>query len=63
VVDLVVHPPLAFLRNYIVRGGIRDGAAGFIISRMNAYYVFLKFAKLWELQNREPGTRTPNPER
>jgi len=50
VVDLVVHPPLAFLRNYIVRGGIRDGAAGFIISRLNAYYVFLKFAKLWELQ-------------
>jgi glycosyltransferase involved in cell wall biosynthesis len=50
VVDLVLHPPLAFLRNYIVRGGIRDGAAGFIISRLNAYYVFLKFAKLWELQ-------------
>ena len=54
VLDLVVHPPLAFLRNYIVRGGIRDGATGFIISRLNAYYVFLKFAKLWELENREP---------
>jgi hypothetical protein len=22
---------------------------GFIVSAMNAYYVFLKFAKLWEL--------------
>ena len=43
------HPPLAFLRNYIARGGIRDGVPGFIISSMNAYYVFLKFAKLWEL--------------
>ena len=41
------HPPLAFLRNYIIRGGIRDGTAGFIISAMNSYYVFLKFAKLW----------------
>jgi glycosyltransferase involved in cell wall biosynthesis len=51
-VDLVAHPPLAFLRNYLARGGIRDGTAGFIISRMNAYYVFLKFAKLWELQRR-----------
>jgi glycosyltransferase involved in cell wall biosynthesis len=72
--DMVGHPPLAFLRNYIVRGGIRDGAAGFLISRMNAYYVFLKFAKLWELQNRElrtehreprtplPEPRTPNPD-
>jgi glycosyltransferase involved in cell wall biosynthesis len=46
------HPPLAFLRNYIARGGIRDGAPGFIISAMNAYYVFLKFAKLWELERR-----------
>ena len=47
------HPPLAFLRNYLAHGGIRDGAAGFIISAMNSYYVFLKFAKLWELQNQE----------
>ena len=44
------HPPLAFLRNYIAKGGIRDGTPGFIISAMNAYYVFLKFAKLWELE-------------
>ena len=48
--DIGGHPPLAFLRNYIAKGGIRDGTPGFIISAMNAYYVFLKFAKLWELQ-------------
>jgi glycosyltransferase involved in cell wall biosynthesis len=47
------HPPLAFLRNYLAHGGIRDGVAGFIISTMNSYYVFLKFAKLHELQDRE----------
>ena len=41
---------LAFLRNYIARGGIREGVPGFIISSMNAYYVFLKFAKLRELE-------------
>ena len=45
-----IHPPLAFLRNYLLRGGFRDGAAGLIVSAMNSYYVFLKFAKLWELQ-------------
>ena len=50
-VQLAGHPPLAFLRNYIARGGVRDGAPGFIISAMNAYYVFLKFAKLWELRS------------
>jgi glycosyltransferase involved in cell wall biosynthesis len=48
--QLAGHPPLAFLRNYIARGGVRDGVPGFIISSMNAYYVFLKFAKLRELQ-------------
>jgi hypothetical protein len=49
--ELAGHPPFAFLRNYIARGGIRDGLPGLIISALNSYYVFLKFAKLWELQN------------
>jgi len=51
--QLAGHPPLAFLRNYIARGGFKDGVPGFIISSLNAYYVFLKFAKLRELQNSE----------
>ena len=50
--DLVLHPPAAFLRNYVIRRGMFDGAAGFIISAMNAHYVFLKFAKLWAFQHR-----------
>jgi len=50
--QLTGHPWLAFVRNYFVRGGFRDGTAGFLISTLNAYYVFLKFAKLWELQRR-----------
>ena len=47
--DVMIHPRLAFFRNYILRGGFRDGMAGLIISTMNAHYVGLKFAKLWEL--------------
>jgi glycosyltransferase involved in cell wall biosynthesis len=62
--QLAGHPPLAFLRNYIARGGIREGVPGFIISALNAYYVFLKFAKLRELQeaaaSRGSGPRTTN---
>ena len=53
-----MHPPAAFLRNYIVRRGFRDGTAGFLISILNSYYVFLKILKLWELQR---GLRTPGP--
>ena len=49
--QLAGHPPLAFLRNYIAHGGFRDGVPGFIVSTLNAYYVFLKFAKLRELQH------------
>ena len=50
IVDLVFHPPLAFLRNYLLKRGFADGTVGFVISAMNAYYVFLKFAKLWALE-------------
>jgi (heptosyl)LPS beta-1,4-glucosyltransferase len=49
-VELLIHPPVAFLRNYVLKGGFRDGKAGLIVSMVNSYYVMLKFAKLWELQ-------------
>jgi glycosyltransferase involved in cell wall biosynthesis len=58
--DLVVHPPAAFLRNYLLRRGMLDGTPGLIISIVNAYSVFLKFAKLWELR-RNPESQSPNP--
>ena len=54
---LMVHPPAAFFRNYVLRGGFRDGKAGLMVSAMNARYVRLKFAKLWELCS--PSTSTP----
>jgi glycosyltransferase involved in cell wall biosynthesis len=56
--DIVAHPPAAFVRNYVLKRGCLDGVPGFVISAMNAYYVFLKFAKLWEL---EKGARLRNP--
>ncbi len=48
--DLLLHPPAAFARNYLLRRGFTDGTAGLVISAMNAHYVFLKFAKLREKQ-------------
>lgn len=54
---LAWHPPLAFLRNYVLRAGFRDGVPGLIVSSLNAYYVFLKLAKLWELQRVAPGVQ------
>ncbi|MEQ1758310.1 MAG: glycosyltransferase family 2 protein [Vicinamibacterales bacterium] len=50
---MLVHPPAAFLRNYLLRRGFMDGTAGLTISLMNSYGVFLKFAKLWDIQRRK----------
>lgn len=49
--EVALQPPFAFLRNYLLRRGVLDGAPGLIVSVLNAYYVFLKFAKLWERQH------------
>lgn len=47
---LLTLPAAAFIRNYVLRRGFMQGSTGFVISSLNAYYVFLKFVKLWELQ-------------
>ena len=42
--------PLAFLRSYILRRSLCNGITGLIGSIANAYYAFLKEAKLYELE-------------
>ena len=48
---ILVKSIAAFIRTYIVKQGFRDGVRGMIISGFTAYGVFLKYAKLWEIQN------------
>jgi len=50
IAGVALHPPFAFLRNYVLRGGFRLGGVGFVVSVLNSYYVFLKLAKAWEKQ-------------
>lgn len=60
---MAVHPWVAFVRNYVLRAGFRDGRVGFIVSTLNSYYVFLKLAKLWERQRApSPQPPVPNPQ-
>jgi glycosyltransferase involved in cell wall biosynthesis len=59
--DLLLHPPAAFLRNYLLRRGFTDGMAGLTLSLVNAYSVFLKFAKLWELGEGQAKSQNPDP--
>ena len=41
---------------------LRDGAAGLLVSALNSYYVFLKFAKLWELQQQSRRAAADSPQ-
>ncbi len=54
---LLVRPAGAFLRNYVLRGGWREGTVGLAISLLNSCYVFLKFVKLWEATRRSAQPR------
>ena len=46
-----LRPLARFIQFYILRRGILDGMGGFLICMFTAYYNFLKYAKLWELEH------------
>jgi glycosyltransferase involved in cell wall biosynthesis len=46
---LLLRPPFRFLKEYIFKAGFRDGLPGLIIAVSTVFYVFIKYAKLWEL--------------
>lgn len=51
-IDFTLRPLYAFLYRYFIRLGMLDGLAGFTICVEEAHGVFLKYIKLYELQNR-----------
>jgi hypothetical protein len=57
---LLFHPPFRFIKEYFFKSGFRDGLPGLVIVVSTMFYVFIKYAKLWELQ-REKTTSTPSP--
>ena len=44
--------PAAFIRSLILKGGFRDGFAGFTIASFAAHHAFLKHLMLWERQRK-----------
>jgi glycosyltransferase involved in cell wall biosynthesis len=51
--DLLLRPLGRFLKGYVLRQGFRKGLPGFLVSVSTAYYVFMKYAKLWEIERSE----------
>jgi glycosyltransferase involved in cell wall biosynthesis len=45
---MLFYPPLFFIRSYVFKRNFLNGWAGFINSAIAAFYVFLKYAKLYE---------------
>jgi glycosyltransferase involved in cell wall biosynthesis len=50
--DLLMRPVAKFFKAYILKRGFLDGRHGFLLTSMASFYVFLKYAKLWELQRK-----------
>ena len=50
--DALLRPPFRFFRSYILDRGFLEGFAGFYVALTTAVYVFLKYAKLWELEQK-----------
>ena len=50
---LLFSPILGFFKVYFIKQGFRDGIPGLILSGLHSFYVFSKYAKYWELKNKE----------
>ena len=54
---LLFHPLFRFVKEFLFRSGFRDGVPGLVIITATMFYVFMKYAKLWELTR----STAPNP--
>jgi hypothetical protein len=54
-IDLACRPLIRFFKGYLFGQGFRRGLPGLIVSISTSYYVFMKYAKLWELEKSRRG--------
>ena len=55
--DLVLRPPARFFKSYFLKAGFLDGRHGFTIAVLGAFYVFTKYIKLWELDQKKKASK------
>ena len=48
--DLSARPFWAFFQRYLMRWGILDGVPGLMMAANHSFCVFLKYARLWEME-------------
>ena len=52
-VEIALRPLWRFFRMYVVQAGFLDGMHGLVLCGLQAFGVFLKYARLWEYRIRE----------
>lgn len=50
---ILIKPPHRFLRNYLAKGGWRDGMQGFLYCFLTGYYTFMFNLKIWEQRRKQ----------
>lgn len=53
VLRMLLQPPGKFFKMYVLKFGFLDGIPGLIVAAIGCFYVFLKYAKLWEMRGRD----------
>ncbi len=54
---MMFHPPLRFLKSYLLQGGFLDGGHGLVVSLLTAVYAAAKDVRIWEIQQPARGGR------
>ena len=55
---MLINPMVKFMKTFLIQRGFLDGIPGFVVAVTGSFYVFLKYAKLWEMRHvrtEEPG--------
>ena len=53
-IKLAMVLPLTFIQKYLLQGRVLNGKRGFILATIDAFYAFMKEAKLWEKHLTKP---------
>jgi len=52
-IELMFRPWWRFVRSFVIQAGFLDGVHGFVVCSLQAFGVFLKYARLWEYRIRD----------
>jgi len=51
--DIFLRPVFLFVKMYVIKKGFLDGFHGFVLAMFSAFYVFVKYTKLWEAERKQ----------